>query len=64
MMAPLVTPMTSCEKNCPGSRTACTSSTTSKAAMRTTAMREPQLEDLMLWIRVPERVFVASPVVI
>jgi hypothetical protein len=32
--------------------------------MIATAMRDSQLEDLMLRIRVPERVFVASTVVI
>src|SRR3712207_5498241 len=64
MMAPLVIPMTSCEANCAGSRTACTSSRTSKTAMSATAMRDSQLEDLMLWIRAPERDFVASTVVI
>jgi hypothetical protein len=31
--------------------------------MRTTAIRELQLEELMLWIRVFERGFVASTVV-
>jgi hypothetical protein len=37
---------------------------TSKTAMSASAMRDPQLEDLMLCIRVPRRGFVASPVVI
>ena len=32
--------------------------------MSATAMRDSQLEDLTLWIRAPERDFVASTVVI
>jgi hypothetical protein len=63
MMAPLVIPMTSCEANCAGSRTAWMISKTISAAMSTTARRELQLEDLMLSTRAPERGFVAaSPV--
>src|SRR5215213_5876755 len=62
-MAPLVIPMTSCEANCAGSRTAWMNSRTTSATMRATARRELQLEDLMLFIRAPERGFAASPVV-
>ena len=43
--------------------TACTASNTTRTAMRTTAIRELQLEDLMLWTRALERDFAASPVV-
>ena len=63
-MAPLVIPMTSCEANCAGSLTAWLASTTTSATTRTTAMRDPQLEDLMLRSRSSERDFVASSVVI
>src|SRR5918992_1295883 len=64
MIAPLVTPMTSWEKNCAGSRTACTSSKTSRNAVTTSAMRVCQLEALALSKRLPERPFVTSPVAI
>src|SRR5829696_81314 len=63
MMAPLVTPMTSCEANCAGSLTACTSNRTRRTASSATARRDPQVEDLMLWTRALERGFTASPVV-
>ena len=62
-MAPLVTPMTSCEVNCAGSWTACTPSKTSSTATRTTARREPQLESLTPSISALERDFDASTVV-
>src|SRR5215212_1777889 len=63
MIAPLVMPMTSCEPNCAGSLTACTASNTSSTAMRTTARRELQLEDLTLSISARKLDFDASPVV-
>jgi hypothetical protein len=62
MMAPLVIPITSCAVNYADSLTACTSNKTRRTAMSATAMRELQLEDLMLWTRALERGFAASPV--
>src|ERR671916_670104 len=40
------------------------SNKTNSAAMSAAASRELQLEDLMLWIKAPDRGFVASPVAI
>src|SRR4028119_767766 len=64
MMAPLVTPMTSCEANCPGSCTAWTRSNTSTTAAMTAAMRVSQPEPLTLCSRASDLFFAAPPVVI
>src|SRR4028119_2214831 len=64
MMAPLVTPITSCEANCPGSCTAWTRSNTSTTAAMTAAMRVSQPEALMLCSRASDLLFAAPPVVI
>src|SRR4028119_2388125 len=64
MMAPLVTPITSWEANCPGSCTAWTRSNTSTTAAITAAMRVSQPEPLMLCSRASGLLFAAPPVVI
>src|SRR4028118_642395 len=64
MMAPLVTPITSWEANCPGSCTAWTRSNTSTTAAITAAMRVSQPEPLILCSRASDLLFAAPPVVI
>src|SRR4028119_424648 len=64
MMAPLVTPMTSWEANCPGSCTAWTRSNTSTTVAMTAATRVSQPEPLILCSRASDLLFAAPPVVI
>src|SRR5215210_846899 len=64
MMAPLVTPMTSWEANCPGSWAACDRSRTSTTAMTTAERRVLQLDDLTLCSRASDLLLAAPPVVI